>query len=81
MIQVQYYLKNHGITSPKESEIVKLWWITALLSWGLSILDSFGLVLVNGLTEGVAIASSIFLILVVKEVTARQETKYRMIHK
>ena len=65
----------------KESEIVKLWWITALLSGGLSILASFGLILVNGLTEGVAIASSIFLILMVKEVTARQETKFRLIRK
>lgn len=65
----------------KRSEIVKLWWITALLSGGLSLLASFGLILVNGLTEGVAIASSIFLILMVKEVTARQETKFRLIHK
>ena len=65
----------------KKSEIVKLWWITALLSGGLSILASFGLILVNGLTEGVAIASSIFLILMVKEVTARQETKFRLIRK
>jgi hypothetical protein len=61
------------------TEIVTLWWITGVISVGLSILASFGLVLIEGLVETLNIASLIFLIIMVKEVTRRQEAKYNMI--
>ena len=46
---------------------------------GLSILASFGFVIIEGLVEALNIASLIFLIIMVKEVTRRQEAKYNMI--
>jgi hypothetical protein len=63
----------------KRSEIVTLWWITGVISVGLSILASFGFVIIEGLVEALNIASLIFLIIMVKEVTRRQEAKYNMI--
>jgi uncharacterized protein DUF4328 len=63
----------------KRSEIVTLWWITGVISVGLSILASFGFVIIEGLVETLNIASLIFLIIMVKEVTRRQEAKYNMI--
>jgi len=65
----------------KRSEIVTLWWITGVISVGLSILAAFGIVLIEGLIEAFNIASLIFLILMVKEVTKRQEAKHNMIQK
>jgi hypothetical protein len=65
----------------KRSEIVTLWWITGVISVGLSILAAFGFVLIEGLVEAFNIASLIFLILMVKEVTKRQEAKHNMIQK
>jgi hypothetical protein len=63
------------------SEIVRFWWITSLIAAFLVILASVGFVIINALPDILIIASEILLILLVKEIGSRQETKNLMMYR
>ena len=63
------------------SVIVKLWWITTLIGIFLIVLESVGFVITYALGNMVSIIAAILQIIMIKEISLRQETISKMAYR